>query len=64
MADITTINGEEHYTVTDKNGRKVNIPTSEFAEEWHVGHPDDELPPRRARTKTEHIAMLKAAKVN
>ena len=46
----------EDNRVETKKGQIVNL--DDYEEEWHVGHPDDELPPMRTKKLTAVKAKL------
>lgn len=62
VADIVTKTDGEYFRVKNALGKTEDIHVDEFQDEWHPGHPDDEVPPRRARSKASHIKAQKALK--
>lgn len=55
MVTVQTKNGKTVFIARNQMGKLQEYDTEDFADSWHPAHPDDELPPRKPRSKAKAI---------
>jgi len=62
VADIISKQDGDYFVIRNALGKTEHVHVDEFEDTWHPAHPDDEVPPRKARSKSRHIAEFKKNK--